>query len=116
MEFCSKCGARLEPKKVELGNMALLMLVCSKCGQEKHKSKKSMPQVTRIIRHDPKQFVAVIGKEEQQLRTLPTIQIKCPKCENNVAYVWEVQTRGIDESSTQFCRCAKCNYTFREHT
>jgi DNA-directed RNA polymerase subunit M/transcription elongation factor TFIIS len=27
-----------------------------------------------------------------------------------------VQTRGADESSTQFLRCTKCNYTFREYS
>jgi DNA-directed RNA polymerase subunit M/transcription elongation factor TFIIS len=30
--------------------------------------------------------------------------------------VWIVQTRGSDESSTQFMRCVKCGYTFREYT
>ena len=34
----------------------------------------------------------------------------------NTAYVWQVQTRGADESSTQFLRCTKCNYTFREYS
>jgi DNA-directed RNA polymerase subunit M/transcription elongation factor TFIIS len=27
-----------------------------------------------------------------------------------------VQTRGSDESSTQFLRCTKCSYTFREYS
>ena len=55
------------------------------------------------------------GKKEQKLQTLPTAAVECPKCGNNQAYTWQVQTRGADESSTQFFRCTKCNYTFREY-
>jgi len=57
-----------------------------------------------------------IGKKEQKLQTLPTVTIECPKCGNNQAYTWQVQTRGADESSTQFFRCTKCGYTFREYS
>jgi DNA-directed RNA polymerase subunit M len=58
----------------------------------------------------------VIGKEEQQLTTMPTIQAECPRCGNNTAHIWLVQTRGSDESSTQFLRCIRCGYTYREYT
>ncbi len=117
MEFCPKCGSRLEPKKGKSGKEASLFLVCLKCGYKKHESKKKIePKVAKVIQHKPQQLVAVIGKEEQKLRTLPTVRIECPKCGNNLAYVWQVQTRGADESSTQFLRCTKCNYTFREYS
>jgi DNA-directed RNA polymerase subunit M len=117
MEFCPKCGSRLEPKKSKAGKETSLMLTCPKCGYKKQEpSKKVEPKVVKVIQHNPQQFVAVIGKEEQKLRTLPTVRIECPKCGNNVAYVWQVQTRGADESSTQFLRCTKCNYTFREYS
>jgi DNA-directed RNA polymerase subunit M len=69
----------------------------------------------KLIEHNPKQFVAVIGKEEQ-LSTLPTLQINCPRCGDNTTNVWQVQTRGLDESSTQFFRCVQCGYTYRETT
>jgi DNA-directed RNA polymerase subunit M len=117
MEFCPKCGSRLEPKKTKNGKAASLSLVCSKCGYKKAEAgKKIEPQLAKVIQHNPQQFVAVIGKEEQKLNTLPTVRIECPKCSNNTAYVWQVQTRGSDESSTQFLRCTKCNYTFREYS
>jgi DNA-directed RNA polymerase subunit M len=117
MEFCPKCGSRLEPKKSKTGKEASLALVCPKCGYKKQEpSKKVEPKVVKVIQHSPQQLVAVIGKEEQKLRTLPTVRVECPKCGNNVAYVWQVQTRGADESSTQFLRCTKCNYTFREYS
>jgi DNA-directed RNA polymerase subunit M len=117
MEFCPKCGSRLAPKKGRTGKEASLVLACSKCGYKKRTSdKKFEPKVAKVIQHKPQQLVAVIGKEEQKLRTLPTVRMECPKCGNNLAYVWQVQTRGADESSTQFLRCTKCNYTFREYS
>jgi DNA-directed RNA polymerase subunit M len=117
MEFCPKCGSRLEPKKSKSGKETSLLLVCPKCGYKKQgPEEKVESKVGKVIQHNPQQFVAVIGKEEQKLRTLPTVRIECPKCGNNVAYVWQVQTRGADESSTQFLRCTKCSYTFREYS
>ncbi len=117
MEFCPKCGSRLEPKKSKTEKGSSLMLVC-KCGYKKQEAtKKIEPKATgKVIQHSPQQFVAVISKEEQKLNTLPTVRVECPKCGNNTAYVWQVQTRGADESSTQFLRCTRCNYTFREMT
>jgi DNA-directed RNA polymerase subunit M len=47
---------------------------------------------------------------------MQTIKMKCEKCENNEVFVWQVQTRGGDEASTQFMRCTKCGHTFREYT
>lgn len=117
MEFCPKCGSRLEPKKTKTGKAASLVLACPKCGYKKQESSKKVePKVAKVIQHNPQQLVAVIGKKEQKLHTLPTVRIECPKCGNNTAYVWQVQTRGADESSTQFLRCTKCNYTFREYS
>ena len=117
MEFCPKCGSRLEPKKGKSGKEKSLILTCAKCGYKKPTAgKKIEPKVAKVFQHKPTQLVAVIGKEEQKLRTLPTVRMECPKCGNNLAYVWQVQTRGADESSTQFLRCTKCNYTFREYS
>ena len=117
MEFCPECDSILKPEKVETDEGTTVMLVCSKCGYKKPMaSRKIKPRVTSVIKHDIKQRVTIIGKEEQKISTLPTIKVECPKCGNNLAYVWQVQTRGGDESSTQFFRCTKCNHTFREYT
>ena len=116
MEFCPNCGSRLEPKKPKNSKEASFVLVCPKCGYKKPEVGNVEPKVGKVIKHTPQQYVAVIGKEEQKLRTLPTVRIECPKCGNNNAYVWQVQTRGSDESSTQLLRCTKCNYTFREYS
>jgi DNA-directed RNA polymerase subunit M len=116
MEFCSQCGSILKPTKNRSGNQILYMMTCSKCGQKNPEIETNLKLNSKFIEHTPKQFVAVIGKEEQQLTTMPTIQVECPKCGNNTANVWLVQTRGSDESSTQFLRCLRCGYTYRENT
>ncbi|MEM2875522.1 MAG: RPA12/RPB9/RPC11 RNA polymerase family protein, partial [Candidatus Bathyarchaeia archaeon] len=67
-------------------------------------------------RREPWKKITVIGRKEQELKTMPTVQVECPKCGNNLAYAWQVQTRGSDESMTQFFRCTKCGYTFREYS
>src|SRR4030067_2801316 len=112
MEFCPDCGPGLEPKKSKTDKGASLMLVCPKCGYKKQESGKTIePKVGKVIQHTPQQFVAVIGKEEQKLNTLPTVRIECPKCGNKTAYVWQGQTRGADEASTQFFACPKRKFT-----
>ena len=117
MEFCPKCGTRLVPAKRKTGRKMSLILTCPKCGYKEQAQKgKVKPKVAKVIQHNPQELVAVIGKKEQKLRTMPTVKIECPKCGNNLAYVWQVQTRGADESSTQFFRCTKCGYTFREYS
>jgi DNA-directed RNA polymerase subunit M len=117
MDFCPKCGSCLDSRKSRSGKEALFILVCEKCGYKKPEAKEkvALKVAPKIIQHNPEQFVAVIGKKEQKLNTLPTMRVECPSCGNNSAFVWLVQIRGADESSTQFLRCTKCNYTFREN-
>ena len=116
MEFCRECGSLLKPVKVNTGNQAMIVLACQKCGRKKGEVEPNAKFNGKYIEHDPKQFVAIIGKEEQQLTTMPTIKCECPSCGNNTANVWQVQTRGSDESSTQFMRCLRCGFTYRENT
>lgn len=114
LEFCVKCGKRLVAEKKGTKDV---VWVCPKCGFKKSVDA-SEKIVVPLTKKEPKPFqesIAVIGKEAQKLRTLPTMRIECPKCGNNLALVWQVQTRGSDESSTQFFRCTKCNFTFREY-
>jgi DNA-directed RNA polymerase subunit M len=116
MEFCPKCGTRLVLAKRKRSGKNVLVLSCPKCGFMKPPADVKVATIPRVIEQPPKEPIAVISKEEQKLRTLPTVRIECPKCGNNLAYVWQVQTRGSDESSTQFFRCTKCSHTFREYS
>jgi len=116
MEFCPECGTRLVPKRPKEGKKGNVVLSCPKCGYKKRLAAKKLEPIPKVIEHSPQETIAVISKEEQKLRVLPTVRVECPKCSNNLAYVWQVQTRGSDESSTQFFRCTKCNHTFREYS
>ena len=114
MEFCPDCGSRLVPKKGEDGSV---VLACPKCGYVKQDLPEDLEVKTgKVIRNKPQESVTVIGKEDQKVNTLPTIRMECPECGNMTVYVWQVQTRGGDESSTQFMRCTKCGHTFREYS
>jgi DNA-directed RNA polymerase subunit M len=116
MEFCPECGSRLELKKSKVGDDFEVVLACSKCGYKKRGTARSKPKANELINNNIKKSITVISEEDQKLSTLPTLKVECPKCGNNLVYVWQVQTRGGDESSTQFMRCTKCSHTFREYT
>jgi transcription factor S len=114
MEFCPGCGSRLEPKK----GKDCVMLECLKCGFTKQSitGNRSQARIVKVFTPKTQPFITVISEEEQNVKTMPTIKMKCEKCDNNLVYVWQVQTRGGDEASTQFMRCTKCGHTFREYT
>ena len=114
MNFCPNCGTRLISKREKEGAESIVQMVCPKCGYRK--AEKQKPSVKpKSIKRSCKESITVIGKEHQ-IRTLPTAKKACPKCGNNLAYFWQVQTRGGDEGSTLFFRCTKCDHTFREYT
>jgi DNA-directed RNA polymerase subunit M len=115
MQFCPKCGTRLVHKK-STEEKADIVMACPKCGFRKRQPVKELEPIPKVIERFPQETIVVISKEEQKLRVLPTVRVECSKCGNNLAYVWQVQTRGGDESSTQFFRCTKCNHTFREYS
>lgn len=113
MIFCPKCGSRLTLSQKSNGES---VMTCHKCGYVEATTEKitTTPKITAEwkLRED----IVVIGKEEEKIRTLPTIRIECPKCSNIEAYWWLVQTRGTDEATTQFFKCTKCGYTWREYS
>jgi len=109
MEFCPSCGKRMVLRRTKDGSV----FVCNVCKCQKESK---MAALKKKVRKKPRETIVVIGKEEQQIKTNPTVKVKCPKCENNVAYTWQVQTRAGDEGATQFFRCTKCSYTFRLYT
>lgn len=107
VQFCPKCGLALLPTKKQ----KTVVLSCPKCGYETHRSDRTVQKLEQ-----QKENVVVIGKEEQKIRTLPKTKVDCPKCGHKEAFYWLVQTRGADESSTQFFRCASCGSTWRENS
>ena len=110
MEFCPSCGKRMVLRRTKEGSV----FVCTVCNCQK--STKKSAATRTVVPKKPKETIVVIGKEDQQLKTNPTATVLCPKCGNNLAYTWQVQTRAGDEGATQFFRCTKCSHTFRLYT
>ena len=103
MKFCPKCEVRL--KKNNSGSE----LSCPKCGYSESGSK-----VVKKEKEEDKAEINVLAENEGK-ESLPTIKIECEKCGNDEAVWWMLQTRSADEPTTQFYRCTKCRYTWRNY-
>lgn len=103
MKFCPKCEARLKQESSETN------FVCPKCGYSETGSKQR--KQTKV---EASSNIDVLDDGEQK-ETLPTIKIDCEKCGHNEAVWWMLQTRSADEPTTQFYRCTKCSYTWRNY-
>jgi transcription factor S len=101
--FCPECKSML----ISSGGQ----LKCRKCGYIRKID--DTDQMKRSVARSENEIVIV--EEEGQAKTMPTIQIKCPKCENNLAIWWLRQLRAADESEVRFFRCTKCDHTWRQY-
>ena len=110
MKFCPKCGTKLSVTN----DSSKISLSCWKCGFKAGLEDKE----TKIRQSLPpqKEKIVIIDEEVGKIRTLPITKMECPKCGNGEAYYWMVQTRGADESTTQFFRCVKCSHSWREYS
>ena len=104
MKFCPKCEVKL--KKNDSG------LQCSKCGYTEGQEVK---QIKKIPDNQESNKEFNVFEENEGDEALPTIKIECEKCGNNEAVWWMLQTRSADEPTTQFYRCTKCKYTWRNY-
>ena len=57
----------------------------------------------------------IIDDDDSDKSALPSIEVECEKCGHNKAVWWRLQTRSADEPTTQFFRCVKCEYTWRNY-
>ena len=101
MEFCKKCGSVLIEKDG--------VTSCVSCG-EKSDSRINLESSEKM---KVKSDVAVIGDKTEEVN--PIIDAECPKCKNDKAYFWMIQTRASDEAATRFFKCTKCQHTWREY-
>ncbi|WXG45635.1 MAG: transcription factor S [Candidatus Atabeyarchaeum deiterrae] len=112
VKFCPKCGAMLIPTKKGLD----CLLTCRKCGHAEKDSDVGSSYVLREkIAHTARDKIVVFEGDNREANTMPTAKVDCPKCHNNLAAYWQVQTRAADEGATIFFRCLKCNHTWREY-
>ena len=105
--FCKKCGGLLIPKTVGKKRK----LVCLKCGYEKEIGKETKTKISEPVKKEKE--IEVIEKNNEE--NLPITDEKCPKCGNNKAYFWLLQTRASDEPETKFLKCTKCGHVWRDY-
>ena len=99
--FCPKCKSILIPKQDSK------RITCS-CGYVL-----KWPKTIKIGEKTEKtKKVDIIDKT---VEILPKTEMRCPECNHNKAYYWLAQTRSSDEAETQFFRCVKCSYQWRQY-
>ena len=103
MKFCPNCEVKLKKSDFEL--------ICPKCNYVEGKDNK---QTTKTVQEEQTSEFNVLAENEGE-EALPTIKIECEKCKNDEAVWWMLQTRSADEPTTQFYRCTKCRYTWRNY-
>ena len=109
MKFCPKCETRLRLKFDEN------QVVCPKCGFTISEQESTVTINVSNVTTQEHNALRVLDAENNT-EVLPTINIECPKCNNNLAVWWMLQTRSADEATTQFFRCTKCNHTWRNYS
>ena len=87
-------------------------LKCRKCGYIR---KIDGNDIMKKERKRTENEITIVDDEDNKINTMPTIQIKCPKCENNLAIWWLRQLRAADESEVRFFRCTECGHTWRQY-
>ena len=97
------------------------VLICPKCGYSTNREIGEELAVTSS--NSPGSFdgggtgsVLKVVEVDKIPDALPTTSADCPKCGNNLAFWWMLQTRSADEATTQFYRCTKCNHTWRNYS
>jgi len=87
-------------------------LKCKKCGYIR---KIVDADQLKVNKPRKEKEITIVDDEEEKIKTLPTIQIRCPKCDNNLAFWWLRQLRAADESEVRFFRCTECSHTWRQY-
>ena len=103
--FCPKCGALLLPKVVNNKKV----MSCS-CGHsDSDTSKASIKEEVKKVAE-----IRVVRRDDDD--SLPETEAECPKCKNDRAKYWLVQTRAADEPETKFLKCTKCKTIWRDYS
>lgn len=112
MKFCPNCETRMRLKFDDN------LILCPKCGFSVNGGNtiNMNSSISASATTVQKQNALRVMDGENNVEILPTINIDCPKCSNNSAVWWMLQTRSADEPTTQFYRCTKCNHTWRNYS
>jgi len=105
--FCPNCGSLMLPKKYDKKKR----MICPNCGYVEDE----VSNLKISEKNKAKSEIDVI-EDPENTANLPKVEVTCPKCDNNEAYFWTVQTRASDEPETKFYKCTKCSYTWRDYS
>lgn len=102
LEFCSQCGSILPLP----GHAAVV--TCKQCKYQIDVTEfDGVEMVSRVIFNKRQIKAQALTSEDF---SGPTIDKKCPKCDNDGMTYATRQTRGADEGQTVFYSCPKCNF------
>ena len=108
LKFCPNCESRMKSRIEER------ILLCPKCGISTNRMESLSTR--QIFSGRVSESSVKILDSDKGPDALPTTNIECPKCGNNIAFWWMFQTRSADEATTQFYRCTKCSHTWRNYS
>ena len=95
------------------------IVLCPKCGftaeKEQYQPLSKKKSITTSSENTSGSSLKVMDTDSGPT-ALPTTSIECPKCGNNTAFWWMLQTRSADEATTQFYRCTVCSHTWRNYS
>lgn len=107
--FCPQCGSLMQPRA---GNS----LSCPRCGYTKSMDNSKNIVLSSIkIKHSSSERLVVLEEDKPKTSLPRTRDARCPKCGNDEAEYWFLQTRRADEPPTRFYRCVKCGHVWREY-
>jgi DNA-directed RNA polymerase I subunit RPA12 len=108
--FCPQCGSILGPPS---GNNDVVR--CTSCPFHARFSDMNIEEV--LTASAPRVKSAWISDDtvDDQLEKHATIEEPCPKCGNPEQLFYTMQLRSVDEGSTVFYECPKCNHKYSQN-
>ncbi len=111
MRFCPRCGSLMLPQRMSDGK---LVWKCRSCGYVEDSAPAQPLLIRQQIKHSEKERIVVIDDSVEKMGMTITRAV-CPKCGNEQAYAWVMQTRRADEPPTRFFKCTRCGHVWREY-
>ena len=107
--FCPHCGTVLKAPMID-------EVKCTYCSYKtSFKELAKGDVITRNQPRQPQQWVR-LKTDKSSAATLSDkhaiIQEPCPKCNNPEQYFYTMQLRSVDEGSTVFYECPKCDHKY----
>ena len=106
--FCPQCGSLMQPSTNGLR--------CPRCGYIKPlENTKAIVVSSTKVKRNPSERLIVLDSDKPRSSLPRTRDVRCPKCGNDEAEYWFLQTRRADEPPTRFYKCVKCGHVWREY-